>query len=593
MSPVDDESGGATAAPDRVPAVRARKPRGCLKKIVLLILIGLPIGVWLLNGPLFRALAEWGIAKAAASQGLEGEAEVNGTLLGGFGLTQVRFTGGAGSPVRRLSIEASELRYNVRKLITDGGLGWIEGVRVAALDVELELPEGDQAPEKDKAAPEESEPKEAGDLEMLWGLLGTRFEFLNLNAKVIQGDKVYEVKGLTLVLPENGEGSLEIGSLAVPGQETRTDIETGIRLTPSTIAVGPLEVVEPVTLKEVVLQRESGGEEPFLNAALTLAGGDLEASYGPGNRITVSLVSGGLDVPSLLEMVGREDLAGAEVTRLDAAFEGDFVVPETWRISLNAAVEGIAWKEIAVDSVTIEGATRPGAEADEIMARLVQGETEVSAEAAFQLAGVTEAKALADLTTDVSLTVAVPNLADALTSNLGESAENIPLAGAFGGSGKVRVANKALVSAEADFRSEDLAYAEVPIEAVAVKAGMENVDTVAFEVEARLDEGTSLITTGNFLPEPMTYDARAEVDALAGGRLQDLLAALGIDKQIAGKADVTWRGKRGAEGPGAPGRERSLGRRSAIWRGYAFLGRTRGPLRRVRGRRTVSLCDRQ
>ncbi|MEM7143613.1 MAG: translocation/assembly module TamB domain-containing protein [Verrucomicrobiota bacterium] len=530
-----------TLEEEEKPEPRAAR-KGCLLKLGLGLLVMLLVLGVLVNGPIFRKVAAWGIEKGAETQGLAGTVTVKGTILSGFQLEALEFSGGDEGLIRSVKVGEAGVDYSVGELIREGGLGWLEEVQVADIDVDIVLPEES---EKDVEPVDSKEKEKEGeqDLPKLIGeLLEARYEFTNINVNLTQGDKSYRIEDFNLILPPGGKGELSIGRLEIPQAEPREDIATVIEVTSEALKLGPLRILEPVELTS--LDVNWGNDDvPLLAATIGLSGGVVEARYGKDGSISAKLGSGAIELGPLLALGGIEDLSSGRVDRLDVEFSGDFGVPATWDADLGLDLSDLTWEPARVDAVSLGASVVSGDGAkDTFRLSANRRGARIEAEGETSFSGAADPAGLALLPVAIDATLEVGDIEEVLADYLPAGGPVIPATGALAGELEIAVADKQLVTTHADLRSEGLSYDGVGIDGIRVLADLAALERLVFDADIGLDEATSLAVEGTLDPKVLSYDANADIEISINERLKALLASFGFDKELEGAASVSWAG---------------------------------------------------
>ncbi|MEM8954560.1 MAG: translocation/assembly module TamB domain-containing protein [Verrucomicrobiota bacterium] len=519
--------------------------KGCLWKIGIVSLVFVPLLLILINGPIFRKVAAYGIEKAAATQGLTGSVTVSGTILSGFQISGLEFGGGVDGVVRFVRAGEADVAYSVFDLIREGGIGWLEEVRLSDVDVEIVLPEepGDtEADEAEEESETDGEAEKANVPELIGELLEARFDITNINLSIRKGDQQYRVEGFNLILPPGGEGELSIKRLDLPEAVSRDDLSTDIRVSAEALTLGPLPLFDLIELTSLEVDW-ADDDVPFLSATVSLSGGVVEASYGKGGAIAADLVEGAVSLGPLLELAGIEDLSTGQVDSLDIEFQGDFGVPATWESSIELGLSDLYWAPARVDLVSVEATIVPGeGEADTFHILAERGDARIDLSGSSSLSGAMSPAGIAFLPVDIEATIDVADIEQVLSDYLPKDGPTIPATGSIEGELEVAFSDKKLVTTHAHLRSKALSYDGVAIDGIRLLADLEAMERLVFDAEIALDEANSVTADGLLDPNTLTYDAKAEVRVSINERLKALLASFGFEKDLEGLVQVDWAG---------------------------------------------------
>jgi hypothetical protein len=263
--------------PETVPPTPRRKRRGCLVSLLVFFLILVPLGLVILNGPGFRAIARFAGLKAAASQGITGNFLVDGSLWSGFSLREIDLTDGSEDGLS-IRIEGMSLRYRGWGLLTGATrYDWLDSVHIGKAEIRLKLPDPDpdqpDKPAKAKAPREPGEPPTT--FNPLWNLLAADLRVDDLTLSIQQGDRVTSVESLQFFLPGGDEGSLKLARLSLPGQKSLEGVNAIVHKGEHGLTLGPLSLLGYAELQTLAIAEATPGEYT-VDAALDVAGGTLD-----------------------------------------------------------------------------------------------------------------------------------------------------------------------------------------------------------------------------------------------------------------------------------------------------------------------------
>lgn len=523
---------------------RSRKRGGCLRSAFLLLLLGVPVLLFLLNGPVARWAAEFAIGKAAESQELSGSVTVKGSLLSGFMLTDGRFEGSTAAPVESLALEKLDISYDPWKWIEEGGLSGLREITLRGLSARLVLRESIETEASAvEESPEAQSPASALDAALIEQLLAVRYAIEDLDLVIETPAKaIYEIENLDLRLEPGGQGRLSFGRLVIPEQAPWKEVETALHLTADSLTLGPLPLFEAIEIEtlHVQLPRDS---EPIATTRLVAYGARLEASYGSGNAIEASLTGGALPVSEILRWYPVEGLEVGDVTALDLDFTGDFLAPESWKGLVSLSVSEAAWQGHRAEGIEIECLLDPTAGAEETLSLEVDGAgLHLDAGARFSLEGISTTRDLARVAAQVDADVNVSSVEQVLQSYLPDHAETIPVTGTLEGSVSLAIADERLKRTDAHFASSTLAYDTIPVDSLSLDAELRNEGPLRFESAMTLEEGSALEASGSFDLDTRAYEGKASTTLDLGERLSDLLTRLGHEIDLGGQVALSWAG---------------------------------------------------
>jgi len=492
--------------------------RGCLGKFVLYAVVAAAV-LLLLSGPLFRWGATIALKKAVTAQGLTGDFTVGGSPFRGVSLTGI---GLAGGPVLR-GIDTSHIsvRYSLWDLVRGKGLAALEEIRLEEASIHLVLPDektGGGEPDKEPDAPVEPARESP-----LWDLLGTRVSIVNTTVHVEQGKSSWRIENLSLELPEEGEGSLQIGRLLeLQGTAPRENISTTVTVTPSSLALGSTVLADPIRIDSLTLQKPSR-----VNAVTTIAGGTLELVYGDGGTLKADLTRGSVDLPPLFRMAGSEFLDAGKLTALGLGFSGTPTRPDTWDLDASLHLTGLRKRGLQIDTVSLDATTsgNPGA-------RLVAARADATLELDLTapLAGTTDLAALRSIPADAKILLDIPELTRVLPAGA------TPLTGGIRGAGDLRLQDGQVARGTLTLSPYSLAFRGAPIRGEGIGVRVETPNAATVTADITLDDMATLTVSAE--ADPVTLGYRDGVARL------EIFGALDRDglPEVAADGHITWSG---------------------------------------------------
>lgn len=515
------------------PATRANGPlpkkkrRRILVAALVFLFVFLPLGGLFLNGPGFRSLARYGGLKAVAGQGLAGDFRVEGTLWSGFRVVGVELSDGTDDGIS-IVIEDVLVDYRLGNLISaPTKLAWLDALRIGKAEIRLVLPDLDESP----AAKEElAQRKAPTDFSPIWSLLAADLHIEDLTLSIQQGDRITSFESLHFSLPGEGEGSLRIGTLALPGQSPLEAIDAVLQRGERELTLGPIPLLGYATVEALGLAEPEPGNW-HIDASVEAGGGGLEVRFRSPGKVALNLRRGASVDLAKLPADAPSELRGS-ITDLALNFEGDFAKPASWTIDGKLVASEVGWGRHAVDSVLL----------------LIDG-GDLSLEAARERATLRltasvpfeNAEATADLKalpTDFGLVLAVPSL-----TNLLATMENAP---PLGGSvslelrdgqwsgGRLRTGNLLLQTGE-------LHWNEVALPDGQVAARVERENFLRLGADFALDDSNHLRLEAGFDTEALSYEGTADLALDTAGQLGVILADLG-NEAVSGSSKLDWKG---------------------------------------------------
>jgi len=152
--------------------------------VLLVILTVFGLALILVNGPVGRWIIRTQIDQLAEKQQIKGSLLLNGTLLSGYSLTDINYTGDLG--IQTLRADRIEIRYRLGDLMNQK----LENVALDSLQLRIDVakfPESDKPPDQKKQKPK-------GDLKPLLGklrpwIIQSELTFKDLDAKLLKAEK--------------------------------------------------------------------------------------------------------------------------------------------------------------------------------------------------------------------------------------------------------------------------------------------------------------------------------------------------------------------------------------------------------------------
>ncbi|MEX2580289.1 MAG: translocation/assembly module TamB domain-containing protein [Verrucomicrobiales bacterium] len=518
----------------RRPKSASRKRRGCLWSLLIGLLVGLPLLLWILNGPGFRFLANYAILKAAESRNLEGNLTIDGDLWSGFSLSSVDFTGDDGT-VASLEIEDASIGYRLPKLVRGRSeLDWIDELNINKATLKLNLPDPDDEPIRESEKPGARDPT---DFSPLWNLLETNVDISELTLLAEQGDRVYLLGNLSLRSEPGERGKLTIEEVQLPGRRTVTDISADLVKGEHSLTIESFRLGDVASLKQLTVAEPRPGQ--FVTTAeIDFAEGTLNAEFDNAGVLSVALSPGStLDLAGIIPTAPDRPEARGTVTDLSFRFEGAFDDPSTWEIEGNLAASGLVREGVEVDTVVL------AIQDNTVELEVVQGDAEppatLHASLSLPLDRTTTVDELATLPIGLDATFA----SDSLESLLGDRAETVPLTGAL--SVEVKdvqiVAGSTIQSGSFLALSDSLAWDGTPVETFQIAGSVETENLLRIAADVGLDADNSVRLSGTLDTESLSYEAQANGTIASEGPVEDLMAARGIEA-VHGAATFSWEG---------------------------------------------------
>jgi hypothetical protein len=516
-------------------SVPKKKRRGCLVSTAVFFLIFPPLLALFLNGPGFRYLARYAGVKAAGSQGLKGDFEIQGNLWSGFALNGIDFAGDDGGTTS-LTVEEFAVGYNALDLILNSTkLTWLERVRIKKARIDLYLPDpGEKTPkEKEPAARETKAPPT--EFSPLWNLLASDILIEDLTVFVHQGETTFAVENLTLATPAATDGKLHIGKVALPGQQALETVEAVLSRGEHELIFGPLPLLQYATLERLTFAETSPGAWS-VDALVRASDGMLTASFQTPGEIALGLRPGSplsLDKLVLPMPEGKTSELKGALTDLDLRFSGDFAEPATWKINGKLIASGAGWGKHGADTVMLLVTD------NELHFEAARHRTTVRATAALPFEKAASIEDLGTLPLTLGMEVKVPSVEE-LVSDFTDKA---PLSGALTLTAQdiQIVGGKTIQSGSLLLLSDDLAWDGIRLSGSQIAANVASDNHLRFAGELGLDEANHLRLSGHLDVASLTYEAGTQLEIDTAARLGTVLADLEVTG-LSGAGKVNWTG---------------------------------------------------
>lgn len=514
--------------PKLPPKAGARAPSRLWKwaKRILWAGLGLVLVLVIFHRPLLRFALERVAPPLAKSAGLELSWEVDGTVVGGVNLTEIKVTGDASAPLQKLTARRVKADYSLWDFFKKGAGQFVHEVILDDVDLVLDTTkfpppvENDEAP---SAPPEVSLPV---------------LRLHNVNARVILADGEVVLRGLNFTIEPGGSGVFEFTALKLPGTLPAMKSVKGTTLAEAAkLTLQSLQLMPDLKVEELSVDlNELEKSKLAFTAALTVPGGTMSDSLaaGGGNQRT-STGNGEVKLTGSLESFDKSPVLNAtamltmltpatlkpwvelppdlnwSVPEITATVNGDVNSPRTLKAVLTAKAAGIAAANVRVDSVALDAALENGVFTLRKLDAAVK-ENHVTATATAQMpetwaeAGLMEVKALAE--------VNVKELADFFAPvGGGEVPLRGPLSGALTGRMNATLAKGALTLTQADLRGAKWLVQGVPVESVELTATSDGKSVNLARVRASLDAQNTVEASGTMsLEDAQAVEAQWSAD---------------------------------------------------------------------------------
>ena len=523
--------------PDNAPTTQApaaanhRKTPKRLKHALLLAgaLLGLSLLlVLIIAGPAFPAAARLAALRAAASQGIEGDLKVEGSLFSGFSIREIEFEG-KDSPLVSLSLKSVEVSYDLPSLITAAAnLNWLHLLKVEEAVVEFNIPIVDETAE---AKPGKARRDSAPDaFNPIWNLLNSEIGIEEISVAARVGGDRYEIGSFSLRLPQGKAGALEIGSIALPGKEPLSELSARLEQGDHRLTIDQFSGKTIESLKFLRLSEKTPGEW-LVDAALVLGGGEITVSASTDGDVHLALTEGHTIAFNEIERSGDVPEWKGTISDLDLSFNGDFENPSTWEIAAKVLGHGLGVGSTTVDSFALIIAE------NRLQLDVLAPGARLTATASAPLGQLADTGGFATLPLDLSGNLSL------------ESAEQLlaawdidaPVTGALEG----RIENVQLVggsslrSGQVSLRSDTLAWDSHPFSLLDLVARVTGPDQIRIDAEAQPDGNSSLKGGGSVSLETLSYEGALLGEFNSGGPFGAILEAADISLTGA----IKWNGE--------------------------------------------------
>ncbi len=489
--------------PTSKPNVRKRSLSGKLRKPALFCLIALPILLLVLNGPGFRMIAQWAAGKAAATQGLVGHVDIDGTIWSGFSLTG-NFSGGT-EIVESVEIEEAAVDYRFLDLVTGAArMDWLDGVVLKNTTVAVRLPEAaEEAVEK-----EPDERVAATEFSPFWNLLETDMDITNLTVLLHQGDNATVIENVSLRSVPGQDGSLSVESIRIPEQEPVTSLTANLVKGKRSLRIESIQIGEIASLRFLSASEPEPGQFRF-GAEVNYASATLVADFNTTGELSLGLRQG-----SALDLAKVVPDASGKVTDFALSFTGDFESPSTWDIDGNLVASDLALKGAELSTVALV------IKDNAINLDALQSSAKLHLTASAPLERVETIDQLSEVPVDLALDLTV----ESIQTLLGEFAEKVPLVGSLSAEGQniQLVGGTKVQSGSFLANSDSLIYRDVAISQFQIAANVESSNIVRLVADLGLDTENRVRLSGTFDTEALAYEAKVEGNVATVGRVAEL-----------------------------------------------------------------------
>jgi hypothetical protein len=338
--------------------------------LLLLVLI-------IFHRPILRFGVDKGAKHFAGNMGMEMQWDVDGSVVGGMDLRNVKVTGSAEAPVKSLTAKRIYLDYSVPRIFNDGVGQFVDEVVLEDVDLDLDPSKFPKSPEEKK------EPSAPPKLKL------PKVRLANVNVRVRQPGGDLVLRGLNFTLNRDAQGVLSFDELQLPGKDAMllsnvkgTTETVGEKFTLKSLTVLPDLNVQSLTVDlnglperklafdatlqvpgGVITEQRGAGAEP---AKVTVGHGTVEAKgslEGLGGDMTVNaqLKLAALNPATLAPWVKLPHDLAWQVEEITANVQGRADKPRELQATLALNGSGIRAGTIRLDRVKLQGTLQNGA----------------------------------------------------------------------------------------------------------------------------------------------------------------------------------------------------------------------------------------
>lgn len=486
--------------PSEKPAKKPRRWRRIFVVLLLLAAILLP----LLNGPIFRKVTHWQLGKVFHNLYLNGDFEVEGSILGGVGLRDVNLTGTRN--LQSLTLSHAEVKFDLLPLIRGK---WGEGVTRlhlhdigVAVDTSKNFPTDPEIEARKKAKGTKKSSK--GKPSTLWTnldqLLQQDIAIENLNVSITSPDKpVFELNEFSFLL-DGGDGSITSQQITYPNGETTRNLNAKLDSAgEKIIKITSLGLAEELSIDRLTIEKpietSVATQLPRLSGEIRVLGGHISAQQQSPTISTAKLDRGHIDLAALSRWLEKDFGVSGKITTLDIVFDSEAAHP----IHADIVTEEIAYKQFGTDTISASIDYR----SDEVKLEalsVVSGENSIRASGNYQL----EQKLVS-----AELIVDAPNLAQ-----LAERFELPKFGGALSGKIDLKLSGGDFADTTASLVATRLSYQDYTLATTNLDAQATADGPITFALVGNVDaERTNTFEIpGEFNPKTKFLRAEPSID---------------------------------------------------------------------------------
>ncbi len=385
-------------------AVQPRRRRSWIRWT----LIGLGVFFLLLavfHGPILRSVVRFAAVKVAAGENLKLDLRVEGNILGGITLRNVRATPTGPSAVQSLDADLIRAEYSLTDLLFHGMSDFLKDIEVRNVTAVIDP---SKAPLATPTPPPENEKIS------LPAYFPDRLQISNVNLTVRGDGPDTILRDANLGLYPDKEGALRIGRLQIPNVHDWKNITATTTYAKKNLFLRNLTFDEGHHFQTINIDAsKAGGGKLELQVSGSVGEGTIEGNVGLSTTKSsyatkTTVKAAGISLGQLSEYFGRPAgaLAG-EVKDFKMDWQGTLDAPQTWAGTITAQIDNVKQNGIVLDHVGLDVVADKGT-ATVREARIDRGTNHVRLGGTVQLPKTTEG--FRRTPGDLKLTIDAPNL---------------------------------------------------------------------------------------------------------------------------------------------------------------------------------------
>ncbi|BDS08587.1 hypothetical protein NT6N_36270 [Oceaniferula spumae] len=318
----------------------SKKPRSQRRKIILLI--GLLVVCYLVNGPCARWLVHYGLNKALEAQGMTGSSEVTGTLSGGFTIQDLSYTGDQG--IQSLKVSEASAHYKFSELFSSK----VRGVDLKQSVVVIDLDKFPPSQEEEKS----TDTKIKDTLQTLHPWISQpSITITDLDISILKSGVQQAHFNLKSFVHEAESNAFDMHGFVATDREGRTTPEQDVHLVwkPEAASIDRFEVLPDIAVEKVAIDWTSDfkgqGDLKFLAATLNVR---VE------ENVSAKLSDGTINSKELVERFDLELPADFSISELDATVSEWLKPLPEWKIQAHTRLASATYQDYQLENTTLE-----------------------------------------------------------------------------------------------------------------------------------------------------------------------------------------------------------------------------------------------